>query len=79
MHDPERLYLSSAVVLPEAGADDPVKAYLDSFDTPKFFLDWLQSLTPEQADQMWTWFDNNDIGEAIEVVAGIALPVVGDE
>jgi hypothetical protein len=43
---------------------------------PEYLKAFLSGLTPEQADEVWLWFDGNPnaVGEMIEVVAPIAQP-----
>lgn len=44
---------------------------------PEYLKAFLQTLTPEQADETWLWFDGDPdaAGKVIEVVAPIAAPV----
>jgi hypothetical protein len=47
---------------------------------PEYLKAFLSGLTPEQADEVWLWFDGNPDAalEVIEIVAPIAAPDGGD-
>ena len=40
---------------------------------PKFFEEWLKSLTPQQADEMWKYFDMDNTNDAVAIIYEIAM------
>lgn len=40
---------------------------------PNFLIEWLRSLSPEQADQVWQWADQAQYG--LEAIVTIVAPI----